>query len=138
MKKKTPPGILYVMKEYHSVMSIVLEERGQTHADAAKDLGISVATFGKILRLKSFPNFHTERGKVLAQRFERWSTLTAVELFPEAFYTKEFLKAPKTHKKTLPFRLLARGRKDEDFALSFSMASQPPKSHTKKSGSAER
>ncbi len=111
--KKNPkiPGIRYIVKVYHEVMMVVLKECKETQAEAAEFLGISIATFQKILRLKSLPNFRTERGKVLAARFEEWSGLHIEQLFPEAFYTKEFLEAPKTREISLSFRLLATKRK---------------------------
>lgn len=125
MKKDSiVPGIRYILKEYHEILLIILEEWKQTQKDAANELGISVTTFQKILRLKSLPNFHTPRGKILAQRFERWSGGIDIRIiFPEAFFTKEFLRAPKTHIKSVPFRLISRGR---NFTLALPAKSSPP------------
>ena len=126
-------GIRYVLKGYHETMLVVLEERGQTHAEAAVDLGISVSTFQKILRLQSLPNFHTERGKVLAGRFEEWSTLRVEQLFPEAFFTKEFLRAPKTITRSMPFRLLLVGNaKNGNFNMALLPSSKSEKIQTRK------
>ncbi len=118
MKSSTiVPGICCVRKLYHSVLLLILKERGQTQAEACQNLGISVTTFQKYLRLKGFPNFRTPRGKVLAQRMEKWSTVQAELLFPEAFFTKEFLAAPKTDILTQEFRLIGRGRDSKKFPL---------------------
>ena len=131
---RTPiPGIRYVLKQYHDVLLVVLEERKQTQADAAAFLGISVTTFRKILRLQSLPNFHTERGMHLARRFEDWSTLPIHLLFPEAFFTREFLQSPKTHLKSLPFRLIEmRSGRNRHFHLALPSPQKDSKSRPSK------
>jgi len=104
------PGTCYVLKQYHEALLIILKEWGQTQAEAAKELGVSMSTFQKMLRLRWLPNFRTPRGKVLADRIRRWSGgFDAEFLFPPALFTREFVNAPKTHTKSVTFRLLAQG-----------------------------
>ncbi len=113
MKKEVDlgPGIAVVMKLYHSTILTVLEEKKQTRKEAAAELGISVSTFHKMLRLQTVPKPHTNRGKDLCEALERWSGLPTPALFPEAFFTREFLKAPKTTKVMKVFTLMMNGSK---------------------------
>jgi hypothetical protein len=111
-------GIRYVLKEYHEVMAAVLEARKQTQAEAAKELGISLSYFHQLYRLKRCPNFFTERGKVFADRIRNWSGIAAGLVFPEGFYTRQFLARDKTHTVSVPWsRFLRYGDEDRPLAL---------------------
>src|SRR5690349_17215257 len=103
--KKIMLGVCVVAKEYDNVLMTVLQELNQTHKMAAKDLGISVSTFHKMLRQRWKPNFHTNRGKDLSERIEAWCGLTGEELFPKAMFTKEFVSRKTTHVKSIPYEL---------------------------------
>ncbi len=116
--RKPIPGIRCVEKLYHNVLAIILEDFKQTHAEAAEELEISKATFDRILRLKCLPKFHTDRGQALADRFERWSGVKIGAIFPNAYFTKEFLMMEKTRTRSASFRLLMRAQKSgERFML---------------------
>lgn len=107
------PGITGITKFYHSTFLAVLEAKGQTRSEAARDLGISVSTLWKLLRLKTVPKPHTNRGKDLCEALERWSGIPAAALFPEAFFTKRFLEQEKTIRQERSFTLMMNGSRRE-------------------------
>ncbi len=104
------PGLRYTLKVRHDVLLTILEVRGQTQAEAAAELGISVSALRNYIDLKTIPRFDTERGKALAKRFEDWSELPEAEyIFPETVFTRKFLQAPKKHQKRVAFNLISSG-----------------------------
>ncbi len=108
MKNSLTGGIRYVLKEYHEVMATILEAREQTQAEAAMALGISLSYFQQLYRLKRYPNFFTQKGKELEERIRDWSGIAASLVFPEGFYTRQFLDRPKTHTVTVPWNRFLR------------------------------
>lgn len=138
MSKTSPnPGILgiaFVMKAYHSVIRVILKERGQTHAEAAAELNISAMTFGKLYRLEYIPNFTSNFWKLRVHKLEEWSTVPIEALFPEAFFRSEcFVNMPRKWEITRPYRLLMNGEAKNGFpALAKSSTSSKPPSPAKR------
>lgn len=111
------PAIEYLMREFHGGLLQVMRAKKQTQAEAAEALGISVATFQKMLRLRWPLNFHSNWGQNLSNRMEDWSGVPIDVLFPPAFFSPEFIKRQKTHRKSLPFALLMQGGDPESITL---------------------